>query len=349
MGNLRQHSCAAVLFWALMVTGCNDLGGTTAIPLPTSFDLEFVGLTEGQQVFGTIPLYIKVADDAEDNNVTSIRVFPMDLEDTDVRSLHYRASWDTSQSPEGDVTLEALAQTTSGRIGRGYLTVRVIRTKGTGISGTASLGRPIAGGTVTVFARSGVEPAQELGSARTAADGQFNVPYVDEDYTGPVLLRVSGKDATFIDPVSGALVYFTDDDALWSAAPASDGVKPTGIAINALTHLVVETARGLAAEGRTAADALALSESLHTSHVYGQPFSMHQPLDTLTGVSEWPNPATAVGLFHKGLSTLAATWAQRPTPIRLLDFVAALSADVRDGVFDGMGDEGLPSSPVPAH
>ncbi|MEC8023621.1 MAG: hypothetical protein VX223_06765, partial [Myxococcota bacterium] len=334
-----QRRMTAVIC-SLLIAGCNDSAGTKAIPLPTSFDLQFIGLTEGQQVFGTVELLVTVADDAGDNNIESIRVFPMDLPDTDARSLYYAASWDTNASPEGDITLEAVAQTTAGRIGRAEITVRIVRSKGTGLSGTASFGRPIASGTVTVFAREGMRPGIELGTARTKADGQFNVPYVDDEYIGPVLIRLSGTDATFIDPATEQLMYFTENDALWSAVPATDGEKPTGIAINGLTHLVVETARGLETGGLSAEEALETAEALQTAHLFGAPFSMHQPLELLLGPNEWPAADTAVALFHVSLARLAAFWDESPTPVTLFALLDALSLDLGDGVFDGIGPEG---------
>src|SRR5512143_4000936 len=110
------------------------------------------------------------------------------------------------------------------------------------VSGTAVKG-PISGGTVTAFAITNGTMGMQLASGTTDSQGNYNIPI--GDYTGPVMLQMSG--GTYVDEATGATVAMAPGDVMTAVMTAlSSNTTVTGVQITPLTSMAQAMAHNMA-------------------------------------------------------------------------------------------------------
>lgn len=124
----------------------------------------------------------------------------------------FAAAWNTSQAPEGFVTLTFRATDTLGTSTDASVSVVVDNIALGTVTVALSAGAPVAGATVKLVAiddATGLPVVGRTGGATlgsggpTLADGTLTFTLAQENWTGPVQLVASGPSLTFIDPSDG--------------------------------------------------------------------------------------------------------------------------------------------------
>jgi hypothetical protein len=202
--------------------------------------------------------------------------------------------------------------------------------------GRVWIGAPVRGGRVEVFAYDGLVRGQGFGETITNEDGRFALPM--PDYSGRVVIRISGPTAAFLNPASGETESFGDSDELFATTVLGPSLTGTELQVDVLTTLVTTHALSLRdSEGPDRAVNLAVER--FAEHIHPDVFDAVEVARGGGAALTWPTPEAAVTLFHMGLlevwSELRAARPDGP-PATYVSFTRALRADLRDGHFDGL-------------
>jgi len=196
------------------------------------------------------------------------------------------------------------------------------------ISGTAVYG-PMSGGTMAAFAVTGGTTAAQLGSTTTDAQGNFTVSI--GNYTGPVMLQMSG--GTYTDYATGTAMTMQAGDAMTSVVPSvAAGSTTTGIQVTPLTAMAQVRAQHMTA-GMTDANIasanaavgsyFSVADTLHTSPM--------NPLSPGSGAGATQD-AMDYGMTIAAMSKYAATIGMPHSS----SMITAMTEDASDGVLNGM-------------
>jgi hypothetical protein len=120
--------------------------------------------------------------------------------------------------------------------GSGSPTVSAATLQGTAVKG------PVSGATVTAFTIQNGTMGEQIGSATTDSAGNFTMPL--SDYTGPVLLQMSG--GTYTDEATGQPVSMAEGEvmtAVMSSTPSTGTI--TNIEITPLTSMAQAMAQNM--------------------------------------------------------------------------------------------------------
>jgi len=211
------------------------------------------------------------------------------------------------------------------------------------VAGFVSLGRPVVNAQVEVLAFHQLTAGDLLGSGVTDASGFFEVA-IDGDYSGRVLIRAGGAGATYEEP-SGGESTFDADDALLLTASYDHATGLAGVVVNGLSTLAVPLATAYKSAAVLPETAAAQAHDRLSEHLLrpgGFDVSTTPVADLTLGPTPWPQASTALGLFHVGLSRMAADLtAESSAPVSTLDVLQALAKDLAgDGLFDGQEGPG---------
>jgi hypothetical protein len=281
--------------------------------------------------------------------------------DTDPDPLKINVRWDTTQSNEGDATINFVAIDTASQSGFASVHVVVDNLAAGVINGRVDLGSPVTAATVSIV-------ALEANGARGALIGVDTELGVDGSYqiedptsrTGPMLVVVTG--GTFVDVATGVGLTINAGQELLAAVDA--GV-PGGVVtanVNAWTTLAARRALTHIAEEDDVADAIRTNRRLFELYFRRPAPDLPLPILTTTPAAladDVPDSESSDGaliaLTHAGLSRLAADTSLLTGPsvgaITIVDVINVLGLDVSDalGQFNGRaGDTELFLDPARA-
>ncbi len=196
------------------------------------------------------------------------------------------------------------------------------------ISGTAVKG-PVGGGTVTAYAITNGTMGMKLASGTTDGQGNFNLSI--GDYSGPVMLQMSG--GTYVDEATGVTMSMSPGDVMTAVMTSlSTGTTVTGIQVTPLTSMAQAMANNMAGHmidaNITAANTaignyFMVNDILHT-----------QPMNPL--VSGSSGTATQ-DMRNYGMSIAAMTqYANNIGMTSSSGIVTSMMDDASDGVLNGM-------------
>src|SRR6266540_6835383 len=110
------------------------------------------------------------------------------------------------------------------------------------ISGTAVKG-PVADATVTAYGVTNGAMGSQVATGTT--DGQGNFTMTIGDYSGPLMLQMSG--GSYVDEATGAIMTMSPGDVLTSVIPSvASGSTITGIQMTPLTSMAQAMANNMA-------------------------------------------------------------------------------------------------------
>ncbi len=233
----------------------------------------------------------------------------------------FAASWDTTKSPEGLVTLTFRAEDTLGGFADVTVDVHVDNVPFGTVTTQLSAGAPIAGATVQLLAidaATGLPVSGRAGGAvlgqggPTQPDGTLTFTLSQENWSGPVQLVASGNALSYVDPSDGVtVIHLPSTFKLTSYIPQ----YTTGTTLTAPITLWTSLA-----DSAVRAVAQGLNPSLSTP----------QPLPQAQALVD--------GLFVSHVSK-PVTWSLRDThPVSLTQ---PPSQSLRDVVFAAMPDVAL--------
>lgn len=281
--------------------------------------------------------------------------------DSDPDPLKIDIRWDTTQSNEGEATINFVATDTASQSGFASVDVVVDNLAAGVINGRVDLGSPVTGATVSIVAveANGSRGALVGVDTQLGTDGSYQI----EDptsRTGPMLVVVTG--GTFVDVATGVGLNVNAGQELLAAVEAG---APGGVLtanVNAWTTLAARRALTHVAEEDDVADAIRTNRRLF--ELYFRRPSPDLPLPILTTTSaaladDVPDSESSDGaliaLTHAGLSRLAADTSvltgQSVGAITIVDVINVLGLDVSDvaGQFNGRaGDAELFLDPARA-
>ena len=196
------------------------------------------------------------------------------------------------------------------------------------INGTAVKG-PVNGGTVMAYAINNGTMGTQLASGTTDAQGNFSISI--GDYSGPVMLQMSG--GTYIDEATGAAESMASGDVMTAVIPAvSSGVSVTGIQMTPLTSMAQVMAYNMAG-GMTAANVTAanmtignyfmVSDILHT-----QPMNPLEPGSGTGTTGDMRNYGMAMAAMSQYAHDMGMSSSS--------GMVTAMMNDASDGDMNGM-------------
>ncbi|MFZ4739515.1 MAG: hypothetical protein ACOYM9_26475, partial [Bradymonadia bacterium] len=212
--------------------------------------------------------------------------------------------------------------------------------------GRAWIGAPVRGAKVEVFAYEDLVRGVTFGETITNVDGRFGMPM--PDFQGRIVIRISGAEATYRNPITLADERLGESDELFATVVLGPSLAGRELQVDLLTTLSTSYALSLRnLEGPDRAMSLAVER--FSQHIHPDVFDATEIPRGGGAALVWPSPEAAVTLFHMGLhevwaESLAASGTPRPGPStpgtsEALTFVAfgrALRRDIRDGVFDGL-------------
>ncbi len=196
------------------------------------------------------------------------------------------------------------------------------------ISGTAVKG-PISGGTVTAFAITNGTMGMQLASGTTDSQGNYNISI--GDYTGPIMLQMSG--GTYVDEATGATVAMAPGDVMTAVMTSlSSGATVTGIQITPLTSMAQAMAHnmagGMSDANITAANTaignyFMVSDILHT-----QPMNPLVPGSGTGATQDMRNYGMAIAAMTEYAKNIGMTSSS--------GIVTSMMNDASDGILNGM-------------
>jgi hypothetical protein len=196
------------------------------------------------------------------------------------------------------------------------------------ISGTAVKG-PVAGATVTAYGITNDVMGTQVATGTTDLMGNFNISI--GDYTGPVMLQMSG--GTYIDEATGLTMAMSPGDvmtAVMSSFPTGSTV--TGIQITPLTSMAQAMANNMAG-GMTGTNITAANSSIGSYFMVND--ILHtQPMNPL--VSGASGTATQ-DMMNYGMAIAAISQSAKDMGMSSSSsMVTAMMNDASDGVMNGL-------------
>jgi hypothetical protein len=202
------------------------------------------------------------------------------------------------------------------------------------ISGTVVKG-PISGGTVTAFAINNVTMGMQLANGTTDGQGNFSISI--GDYTGAVMLQMSG--GTYVDEATGATMAMAPGDVMTAVMTSlSTGTTVTGIQITPLTSMAQAMAQnmegGMTGTNITAANASVGSYFMVNDILHTQPMNPLVTGANVTATQDMKNYGMAIAAMSQSAKDMGMSSSS--------SMVTAMMNDASDGVMNGM----MGSTPV---
>src|SRR5512147_2948804 len=196
------------------------------------------------------------------------------------------------------------------------------------ISGTAVKG-PISGGTVTAFAVTNGSMGMQLASGTTDSQGNFNMSI--GDYTGPIMLQMSG--GTYVDEATGATVTMAAGDVMTAVMTAlSSGTTVTGVQITPLTSMAQAMAHNMAggmSEANIAAANIEVGNYFMVSDIlFTGPMNPLVPGSGTGATQDMRNYGMAIAAMTEYAKNIGMTSSS--------GIVTSMMNDASDGVLNGM-------------
>ncbi len=196
------------------------------------------------------------------------------------------------------------------------------------ITGSAVKG-PVNGATVTAFAISNGIMGAQIGTGTTDAQGNFSVSI--GDYSGPVMLRMSG--GMYMDEATGISMDMQPGDIMTSMLPqAVAGGVMGGMQITPLTSMAQARAAAMSG-GMTPANITAANRAIGNAYSVGDILYTH-PMNPLT-----PGAAAGATPDMRNYGIMLAAMSQYAQTIGMpfsSGMVTAMMNDAADGIMDGM-------------
>ena len=285
-----------------------DVPGGDDTTTGSELGITFVKPQEGQGVLGLVE--IELYAQAVGGQVASlVLTAPAGLVDQDAATEVFSAQWDSTESPDGPVVIEAKATDMAGHEVTASIHVTVTNHGAGQVSGTATLEAPLGGLPVAVATFDDFVVGAPIGAGTTAPDGTFSLAIAPPKPGGRVVVTIG-------------------DDVARATAVLQDGVA-SGIAVTGLTALSLDLAGRYHIDGMGTDEALSVASARLSEH-FRRPETVNvvAALPAVGGALD--EAATLSALFHAGLASLAG--AHGDTAEALL---GKLRLDLGDGLFDG--------------
>lgn len=198
---------------------------------------------------------------------------------------------------------------------------------GTGISGAVTKG-PLANATVNAYGIAGGQPGAQIGSTTTDANGNFTMTM--GNYTGPVMLQVSG--GSYKDEATGSVLSMAPGDVMAAVVPSvAPGSTGTGIQITPVTSMAQARAQQMAG-GMTESNIAAANAAMGNYFSVGDILRV-QPMNPLVpGSGSTASPdARNYGMALAAMSQYAKSLNMANTSA----LVTSMMSDASDGMMDG--------------
>jgi hypothetical protein len=265
-----------------------------------------------------------------------------DLVDIEPATGILSCTWDTTRSPEGDVSLTFHAVDGAGQAAELSHALIVDNNAVAELHGFVDLGAPVVGATVTVFDFPGRVRGSVLGTTTTAEDGAFSVSIDDREHAALLVVATGG---VFVDLATGGTFPIAEGQELTSAVAALGVGEVRTVNVNAWTTLAAARA---AHTPVTTDDAFAVNANINllSQHLrrvpLGAPFSVSTTRSAdLTGETVTiADQRTVLALSHAALSRRAAELSVEAGvsvgTVTLVELVRGLALDLAaDPLFDG--------------
>lgn len=206
---------------------------------------------------------------------------------------------------------------------------------GSGMIGGTAVKGPVGGGTVTAYAVTNGTMGARLASGTTDAQGNFQISI--GDYSGPVMLQLSG--GTYVDEATGATVAMAPGDVMTAVMTSlSTGTTVTGIQITPLTSMAQAMANNMSG-GLVDANIIAANTAIGNYFIVND--ILHtQPMNPLvsgastTATQDMKNYGMSIAAISQSAKDMGMTSSS--------SMVTAMVNDASDGVLNGM----MGSTPV---
>jgi hypothetical protein len=196
------------------------------------------------------------------------------------------------------------------------------------ISGAAVKG-PVSGATVTAYGITNGMMGPQLAGTTTDSTGNFAMTL--GDYSGPVMLQMSG--GTYVDEATGVTMSMSPGDVMTAVIPSvASGSTVTGIQMTPLTSMAQAMAENMAG-GMTGANIAAANTSVGNFFMVND--ILHtQPMNPLvsgssgTATQDMKNYGMAIAAMSQSAKDMGMTSSS--------SMVTAMMNDASDGVLNGM-------------
>ncbi len=196
------------------------------------------------------------------------------------------------------------------------------------ISGTAVKG-PVNGGTVTAYAVMNGASGMELASGTTDTQGNYHISI--GDYTGPLMVQLSG--GTYTDEATGVTTTMLPGDVMTAVIPfVSSDATITAIQITPITSMAQAMAHNMPG-GMTAANISAASTAIG-SHFMVSDILHTQPMNPLVQGSA-QNATQDQQNYGMALAAISQ-YAKNVGMASSSGMVTSMMKDASDGILDGM-------------
>ena len=196
------------------------------------------------------------------------------------------------------------------------------------IMGTAAKG-PVSGATVTAFAINSGVAGSQIGTGMTDAQGNFTITI--GEYSGPVMLRMSG--GSYIDEATGTSMTMQSGDIMTSMIPhVITGVVTGGVQITPLTSMAQMRGQSMSG-GMNPTNITAANTEMGNYFSVGDILYTH-PMNPLT-----PGSGTGASQDMRNYGIVLAAMSQYANGIGMpfsSGIVTAMMNDAADGVMTGM-------------
>lgn len=291
----------------------------------------------GQALTGAVLVHV-VAEDP--SGVADIEVSVGDelLQDTNPQPGAFLGTWDSLTAGDGEHHLSVRARDKLGNESWFDEDVLVANGLGRTVTGTVSVGWPVAGATVVLRDwNDGLGEGQVLASGETDGEGRFTLQTPIAAPTGWGVLEVAGPGGTTKDPYTGTKKTLAEGDTLRGLARLDEGAGAVVARVDALTTMVERLAAGLRKSGTDTDAAPGKAKTWLAEHLWRpKSFELGEARVGLPDedVLEWPSAEAVLGLTHVGLAREAADKGGD-----IFDAARVLAADLADTRFDGYGAE----------
>ncbi|MFA7383796.1 MAG: hypothetical protein WC001_10130 [Desulfurivibrionaceae bacterium] len=199
----------------------------------------------------------------------------------------------------------------------------------------AAVKGPVSGATVTAFAIENGAMGAQLGSATTDAQGNFTMPL--SDYTGPVLLQMSG--GSYTDEATGQLVSMAEGEVMTAVMPS---LPSTGTIANTNITPLTSMAQAMAQNmpgGMTVANITVANGAITHYFLVGDILTTPPMNPLIFGAGTGASPESR----NYGLALAAMSqYAKEMGLPSSAGIVTAMMNDAADGTMDGMlGNRGI--------
>jgi hypothetical protein len=203
------------------------------------------------------------------------------------------------------------------------------QTQGAGIISGSAVKGPINGGTVTAYAVTNGTMGAELASGTTDSQGNYHISI--GDYSGPLMLQVSG--GTYTDEATGATVTMAPGDVMTVVmASVSSDATTSAIQITPLTSMAQAMAGNMAG-GMTDANIAAANAAI-SNHFQVSDIIHTRPMNPLT---EGAGAGATQDMKNYGMALAAMSQYAKDSGMASPSGVVTLMMnDALDGVLDGM-------------